>query len=244
MTPIARPSQATPFALTRFAGPDWERQIPREFQEHVEKYFHTAVEQHPMRRWEYSMALLAWETWKAAGYRAKHQITTEPYRCLDVGGAGSPLGRMLVGPATHVSIVDPGLPPASSYTPLPGEIKLTPLPIEQLHLPHPVDAFFSISVLEHVEDVDSFLYACNRLLATGGLLFLTVDAWDPPVEFSKDTAHFHWMRKRIFSRGMLLGLLDQLHMWGYEPLGAMDLEYKGNTVYDYTFASLALVKGA
>ncbi len=213
--------------LTRFAGPNWERELPAI--KVVERNFTCASPQHPMRKWEYTMGLLAF-------YAFRERSSYCPHRCwvLDVGGAGSPFARMFPETA-YVAIVDPALP-ASAET------------IEELaHRlaggPHRCDALFSISVIEHVPDLDGFLDACTTMLRPGGLLFLTMDAWDPPSDdYAKDTAHFHWMRERIFSVGMIEGLLEALEHRGFTPFGAVDLEYKGNTVYDYTFASLAMIK--
>jgi hypothetical protein len=36
--------------------------------------------------------------------------------------------------------------------------------------------------------------------------------------------------------------MDTLGRWGLRPFGEIDLEYKGNTVYDYTFASICMKK--
>jgi hypothetical protein len=76
-------------------------------------------------------------------------------------------------------------------------------------------------------------------VAPGGLLFLTMDFWDQP---GPDRAHFHWMRKRIFNYGFERAIMEPLLDAGFFWLGDRDLTYHGPQVYDYTFASLALVK--
>lgn len=200
--------------LSRFAGPNWEADPDL----HdpllvVDKFFNSASPQHPMRRWEYGMALAAYYEWARTW-----PVTVG--RMLDVGGAGSPFHLML-----PVLVIDPAID-------TPSTIETS----ERLL----ADAIFSISVLEHVEDPYSFLEACVQRLAPGGLLFLTVDAWDPPIENQKDTAHFHWMRKRIFTKQSINHLMEMMGEWGLRPLGEVDLEYKGNTVYDYTFGSICL----
>jgi SAM-dependent methyltransferase len=207
--------------FTRFAGPNWEQDTDLQAPLiQVDRFFHSESEQHPMRRWEYAMAGAAWREWDAT-------VVTINARVLDVGGAGSPLKNIFASPfMSPVEVVDPKL----NYG------------IEAAPLIPPADAIFSISVLEHVEDPYDFLEACVRRLALDGLLFLTVDAWDPLVETQKDTAHFHWMRKRIFTRGTINHVIDTLGRWGLRPFGEIDLEYKGNTVYDYTFASICMKK--
>jgi SAM-dependent methyltransferase len=216
--------------LTRLAGPNWEADVDlRRFLPTVDTWFASGVEQHPMRRWEYAMALLARACWYAHLAWLPDMPSKLPGsspKFLDVGGAGSPLHRMLDPTGGEVYIVDP-------------KFHMT---IEQAKFS--AGAIFSISVIEHVDDVTAFLEACARNLVHHGLLFLTMDAWDPPVdqEHAPDTAHFHWMRKRIFNPRTVGHLMDELQPLGFVPFGGVDLEYKGNTVYDYTFASLCMVK--
>lgn len=165
------------------------------------------------RRWEYAMALRAFDTWGG-------RPTTE---VADVGGAGSHFWKMLE--VDNAYVIDPSE----------GES------LDQyLHKDRPrlFPAVFCLSVLEHVDDLDQFLYHLGCLTAPGGLLFLTMDCWgkDGP-----DTAHFHWMRKRIFSmlnwRNMRSAVRD------FDLLGEVDWAYHGDTLYgSYSVASLALVK--
>ena len=229
--------------LTRFAGPNWEQdQDQAAFLPAVDRDFHSGSEQHPMRRWEYSLALQAWDAY----WREVRGETYQEFRAripglgpdvrkhvlvLDVGGAGSPLMLMVAHatPGINAAVVDPKINYAIENRPW-------TTPAQQ------ADAVFCVSTLEHVDDPYDFLEACVRQLMPGGLLFLTVDAWDPPDENQKDTAHFHWMRKRIFTRNTINHVMDTLSTWNLRPLGEIDLEYKGNTVYGYTFASICMKK--
>ena len=192
----------------------------------VDQHFTRDREQHPLRKWEYSLALRAFNTW-----RATRDPNDDPY-VYDVGGAGSPFRYMV--PNT-VRVIDPDATP--SYT------------LAQYVQEHPrlASCVFCLSVLEHVDDLDRFLYHLGCLVAPGGLLFLTCDFTDddPYPQVLSDTKHFHWMRQRIFNEHTLTGdviepLLDRDFTW----LGERDLRYCGDHVYDYTFASLALVKRA
>lgn len=194
----------------------------------VDQHFTSAREQHPMRKWEYALALRAFATW---GGQATH-------RCVDVGGAGSPFWRMV--PADNVFVIDPDENVAlAQYL---GSV--APAPV----LAH---AVFCLSVLEHVDDLDRFLYHLSCLVAPGGLLVLTVDACGCPshaadleVGEPPDPHHFHWMRRRIFGRADLRWLAETLYGYQFSRLGDQDCVYRGPQVFDYSFASLALVKRA
>jgi len=187
----------------------------------VDRYFTSAREQHPMRRWEYALALRAWEAWGGTPYHA----------VVDVGGGGSPFLRML--PGTHARVV---VDPDEGET---GDLAhyLTDT------YPHPplADVVFCLSVLEHVEDLDQFCYHLSCLVAPGGLLFLTFDY----AERQPDTYHFHWMRQRIFTLIGVSTILSLFGRWELDLLGGpAQYPWIGPQVMDYTFASLALIKRA
>lgn len=183
----------------------------------VDQHFTKAREQHPLRRWEYAMAVRALDVW----LETRRGIGTAG-QVVDVGGAGSPFHYMIGNSAI---VVDP------------EEGQTLAEYLETA--PRLSQAVFCLSVLEHVDDLDQFLYHLSCLVAPGGLLFLTMDYWDQPVE-TPDTAHFHWMRKRIFTEVDLYQI--RLRLRDFRLLGDWDGAYHGPQVYDYTFASLALVK--
>lgn len=196
----------------------------------VDRHFTSAREQHPMRRWEYAMALRAFEQW---GGSSTHD-------CIDVGGAGSPFWRML--PVDNVTIVDPD----EDQKTLADYLRSNPRPRLS-------PAVFCLSVLEHVDDLDQFLYHLSCLVAPGGLLFLTMDCCGCGSSREtgpqghrpeRDRHHFHWMRKRIFRVADWAALIHTYHLFPtFDLLGPSDdWRYHGDHVYDYAFASLALVK--
>lgn len=199
----------------------------------VDTHFTSAREQHPMRRWEYAMALRAVREWQPA---------YTPVNVYDVGGAGSPFsamcGSLMIGDPI---VVDPDVEPHKGYR--------TPLAEFVRGGARLAQAVFCLSVMEHVDDLDQFLYHLSCLVAPGGLLFLTGDYCDGYYTAKDDAGvpdhyHFHWMRKRIFnaySWGMIAGIL---HRHSFVHLGGVDVAWHGPQVYDYTFASLALVKRA
>ena len=205
-------------ALIKTLDPrDWDELVP-------ELVLVDAVgigEQHPMRRWEYAMALRA-----LSEHRKGYVSPLAGYLVLDVGGAGSPFAEICQSTQASCQIVDPKLNVAIEAI---GGVPLA-------------DAVISISTIEHVKEPLPFLEACHRALAPGGLLFLTADYWDR--WGGPDTAHFHWMRERIYNPmkwGVLAGEASTL---GFRMFGGYDMIYGGNHVYDYTFASLALTKEA
>lgn len=189
----------------------------------VDASFNYGRPQHEMRRWEYAMALAAYQRW------GEEAADGDPY-CYDVGGAGSPFHYMI---PSRIQVIDPDAPIGMNLEAYVDE--------------HPrlASCVFCLSVLEHVDDLDRFLYHLSCLVAPGGLLFLTMDYCDqakadPPI----DTYHFHWMRKRIFGLYSLTLVAERFLDWEFSLLGGEDRLYHGPQVYDYTFASLALVKRA
>jgi hypothetical protein len=182
--------------------------------------------QHETRHWEYAMGLAAVRQWKEEDpKRGSTRVGA-----VDVGGAGSNfsimLGRVMLNPA---AVVDPEMNIAVE--------EITP----DMNMSSYVVT--SISVVEHVEDEWKFLSALDRLVRPGGLLFLTMDIADGS-SGDKDTAHFHWMRKRIYTPHTWMEMARRFTEDGaYKFLGEQDFSYNGNQLYgSYSFASLALVK--
>lgn len=195
----------------------------------VDRHFTKEREQHPMRRWEYAMALRALTDWRFQSHRTEQGV-------YDIGGAGSPFCWMLPGPAI---VVDPEADISKGWA--------ERLTLDQFVRDNPrlADVTFCLSVLEHVDDLDRFLYHLGCLVAPGGLLFLTMDYCDDFSEYAypKDTYHFHWMRKRIFNAYSLGSTISYpLLQRDFQPFGAIDLTWHGAHVFDYSFCSLALVK--
>ena len=188
----------------------------------VDQDFAKDSPQSPHRRWEYALAIRALDTWLET---RRGRGTTG--KVVDVGGAGSPFWRM-IGESTIV--VDP------------HENDTIAEYLDKA--PSLAQAVFCLSVLEHVEDLDPFLYHLSCLTAPGGLLFLTFDACACTDHLpEEDPHHFRWMRKRIFTPECRGWLVEQLcEKYHFAPLGQIDYAPKPVQVYDYSFASLALIK--
>lgn len=191
----------------------------------VDEHFTSAREQHPMRRWEYAMALYAFKTWQLQSPQSKRFV-------YDIGGAGSPFRSMFRG--TSVLVVDPDEPAGPQRPPCDLASMLAN------YAPRLGPAVFCLSVIEHVDDLDQFLYHLACLVAPGGLLFLTADYWN---HCGPDQAHFHWMRKRIFCpKTIVEQVVSRLAGHNFTWLGPHDLRWTAPHVYDYSFVSLAMVK--
>jgi hypothetical protein len=195
-------------------------------------------EQHPVRRWEYTIALEAIRQWK--NLPAQVECGCQSFTLVDVGGAGSRFVRMAQALGIVGRIIDPNAN---------GDSESAPQTIAQYLGNHPPlsDIVTCLSVLEHVDDLDQTLYHLGCLVRPGGLLVLTVDACEIDTDHSDvwpdDTYHFHWMRNRIFGRRQLAAMNMQM---GLREFGSMcDYVWPGYTdLYNYGAASLVLTKRA
>lgn len=206
--------------LTKLANIQSDLSLLQDELDLVNICFHRGDPQHESRKWEYAMALRAIGQWEETHVGNWHLV--------DVGGAGSPFYTM-VGPAPSCAswkVIDPAW---KDGQPLEGYCRAgAPL----------VDVVTCLSVLEHVDDLDHFCYLLGCLVAPGGLLFLTMDhGTDLPDEY-----HFHWDRKRIFDTKAWETLREKFGE--FTLFGGRDRTYHGNQVYDFSIASLAMVKRA
>jgi len=83
--------------------------------------------------------------------------------------------------------------------------------IEDIHLPDgSYNAIFAVEVLEHVENVHAALANCRRILATGGMLFVSVPFMlpihDAPYDYYRFTEHG---LRRLFSEFANVAILPR-----------------------------------
>lgn len=209
------------FPLTKTLDPEKDYAELAHELKRVDAFFTSERPQHEHRRFEYAMALRAILEWQKVSCK-------QAVLAYDIGGAGSPFQHMF-----PCKVIDPDAPGANnSYT-------LEQFVCAGTELASVVTC---LSVIEHVDDLDRFLYLLSCLVAPGGLLFLTMDCVGAE-QHVEDTAHFHWMRKRIFSMYGWEGLSESFQTRGFHLLGDADWVYRGDQLYgSYSFASLALVK--
>lgn len=205
----------------------------------VDRHFQSASPQHESRRWEYALALRAYKTWFTL-------VRPSSVSWTDVGGAGSPFHFMQ---SEQDDVLRDGRISASSCI-IDPEINES-LAEYVAGAPSLKSAVFCLSVLEHVDDLDQFLYHLSCLVAPGGLLFLTMDACSCPSHAADteiadplDHHHFSWMRRRMFGEADRRWVAERLLDLQFQWFGGRDPVYHGDHVYDYSFASLCLRKRA
>lgn len=168
-----------------------------------------------------------------------------PLQICDVGGAGSNFWQLLHGLTPDpILVIDSAAPDRVWRDGEPVQYWRESVEEFATHGMHnQFDVITCISVIEHVEELRKFFRACHMLLKPGGLLFLTTDYWDAEGD---DTAHFHWMRKRIYNAARLQRLIASVRDLGFTRFGAPtsrdSWEYPGPQVYDYSVASVALTR--
>lgn len=191
----------------------------------VDREFHAEVTQADCRRWEYAQTLRAVDWWREQAA----SIDGHPV-IYDVGGAGSPFIRMLPQ-AWSAGIVDPKIDwTLAEY-------------VRHLH-PALADLVTCLSVVEHVEQVEEFLYHLSCLVAPGGVLVLTTDCRENQPCAAPDDRHFHWDRKRIFCPWRIeASLISPLMRLGFREVGGTNLTYTEHYQnWGYTVASLVMQK--
>lgn len=234
-----------PFPLSKTMDPRADFPLLAEELRTIEAY-DVLRGQHPLRTWEYAMAHRAIREWQTATMRNMDlpgfQALGDPLNLCDIGGAGSRFCCSLAACTTEiVTAVDPNLKVGPAHPRERVEWFARSVEDHAATASHnQYDVLTAISVIEHVSDLRPFFRACHMLLKPGGLLFLTTDYWDCD---GPDTAHFHWMRLRIYNEESIKKLRNGLNELGFKAFGRSDWGFNGCHIHDYTLASLAMVKG-
>lgn len=203
---------------------DWMH-YPEALRDTVGACFDLRRPQSPARKIEYITALGAIHAY----FDASPILTA-----VDVGGDGSPYAEMSYQAlGIRPTVVDPADGGRDLHRYLQDAPRLAQI-------------LTCLSVIEHVPVVElpQFLRDLDTLLAPGGVLVLTCDYAPGELGDVADRFHFHWMRERIFTAETLhRDVLRPLLQRGLQPLGPVDFQRAVPPwVYDYAFASLALIK--
>lgn len=180
--------------------------------------------EHFHRRWESTIALAAFAEDREPG--------TTP-TLLEVGSGGSLFAPLAAAIGYQVTVCDPS-----------GRVTLAHQQAARIRKPIEVvqhdfmtanlgtfDYVACLSVIEHVEDDAPFWWKLLRTARRG--VALTTD-------FSPDGRRFSADHLRTYTPEMLEKMCSAT---GWEPLGAPQYDDNGPQVFDYSFASVALVRG-
>jgi hypothetical protein len=170
--------------------------------------------QHRSRRWEYALAMQAIRRWIEAG----RPLAGPLYDVANGPTFGAILSDWIGAVPTEVPVGF--VEDARSGSQL-GDVML------------------ALSVLEHVDDPNDFLYGASCLLARGGLLVLTFAFWN---RCGEDTATGHERRRRIYCPKLVSALRQQAEALQLRPFGGVDSTWHGTQVDDHTIASLVMEK--
>ena len=245
---MSRRTPDSPLPFTKACDLEADAITLQPYYDQLARYPDVLQGQHPIRQWEYAMALRAIDRWELQREREAivgELIYRDPLEICDVGGAGSNFWKALTGLTSEdIIIVDPSLTelPADQVLGVKGTLIEAVEGNTPLVKPGRFDILTCISVIEHIpsDDLLDFFKAAHTLLKSGGLFFLTTDYWDAE---GPDTAHFHWMRERIYNAGSMRNLTLRLRETGFRSFGGDgDWTYRGHQVYDYSVISLAMVK--
>jgi len=83
------------------------------------------------------------------------------------------------------------------------------------------DAITSLSVIEHNVDVSAFMRESARLLKSGGVLVVSTDYFDPPIDTGELVAYGGPVK--VFSAADVAKILDEARGLGLSPIGDVEL---------------------
>ena len=182
--------------------------------------------EHPMRKWEYGLAL-------------KFLLEVGAETVLDVGGGGSALAPILNHYGMQVTQIDPdpsGIATVAAQNEILGsDIQFINEDFLEFKGRKKFDAVICMSTIEHIETRENERLFFQKLLKKAPFLFLTTDFSPKAKVFSPD----HYRTYNPLSMSKLINMAKKSK---FAPYGEVDYAYGGAMVYDYTFASLALAK--
>ena len=182
--------------------------------------------EHPMRKWEYGLAL-------------KFLLEVDAERVLDVGGGGSALAPILHHYGMKVTQIDPdpsGIATVAAQNEILGsDIQFINEDFLEFKGRKKFDAVICMSTIEHIETRENERLFFQKLLKKAPFLFLTTDFSPKAKQFSQ--AHY-----RTYNKVSMHKLAIMAKNSGFAYYGEADYTYRGAMVYEYTFASLALAE--
>jgi len=198
------------------------------FEEHlaIEKVMSKLTDyryEHEHRKWEYGLAL-------------KAVLSTESRTVLDVGGAGAILSPLLFEYGFDITQLDPefGEESVKSQNKILGaDIKFISGDFSTVTLDN-FDSVVSISTIEHVQDDVTFFK--ELLNHANKSVFITMDFFPTCETFSK----YHL---RTYNKDRIIEFCRIAEDIGFTS-NISNYDYRGNFVYDYTFASLFLIRNS
>ncbi len=116
-----------------------------------------------------------------------------------------------------------------------------------MHMPfedYSYEAVTAISVIEHGYQGNALLTELSRVLKPGGFFIASVDYW--PVKINTDGIKVFGMDWRIFSEDELLAFFKSAELFGFSPVGDVNLSVLEPTITwlgkQYTFLWFAIQK--
>lgn len=176
-----------------------------------------------------------WDALKALHTVLKR--TDKEDNVVDAGGLSSPstvdwLER--VG-YENLYIVNPEVRALDS-----DSIVLVPKRLQNFHTDKSFKAVLALSVIEHIEDLDSFLSSVFNLLEKRGVFILSTDFWPEKIETTRN----NW---KIRDEKEILSLIEKIEDKDLNLIGEPELEAENRVVQwggqEYTFLFLVFEKG-
>jgi SAM-dependent methyltransferase len=189
---------------------------------------------HEHRFWEWGTALEAFQDWMIDVSK------TDNPEVLDVGSGDGLLGPAFAwGQLLGITELEPRIECFNNRL-LCNSLLKAKLNVLQSYdqLANSYDVVFCTSVIEHVVSDYEFLRSLANKVKQNGLLFLTTDV----VPVMPGKYHFDNLRNHNYTVDDICKMIEYLKSIGFESFGEVDLEYKGSKVFDYSFASISMVK--
>jgi cyclopropane fatty-acyl-phospholipid synthase-like methyltransferase len=119
------------------------------------------------------------------------------------------------------------------------EVKFWNSELKNFVAPEAYDVVYCISVVEHVNEERDFWKWLANLVKPGGLLFMTCDCVP---ELGRSYV-FDNLRKMNYTVNTIKDRIQMLETeCNMKSFGEVELQYNGNHVHDYTFASVCMTK--